>query len=80
MTLKWLFEKEVFVRVSEDQCTLICTTKCRFFSIARRFGVDSAGPLKRARAGRAQRTAASDTRLRGSSVLPEPEKRSLKLL
>ena len=75
MTLRMLFEKEIFVRVSEDQSTLICTTKWPFFSIARRFGVDRAGPVKRAKVGRAQRTAESDTRFRESSVLPEPEKR-----
>ena len=80
MTLKTLFETEVFVRVSEDQSTLICTTKWPFFSIARRFGVDKAGPVKRGRAGRAQRTAESETRFRESSVLPESEKRGLTLL
>ena len=80
MTLKALFEKEIFVRVSEDQSTLICTTKWPFFSIIKRFGVDRAGPVKRAQASRAQRTAESDTRFRESSVLPEPEKRGLTLL
>lgn len=65
MTLKTLFDKEVFVRVSEDQSTLICTTKWPFFSLARRFGVDKAE---------------SGTRFRESSVLPEPEKRGLTLL
>lgn len=46
MTLRTLFEKEIFVRVSEDQSTLICTSKWPFFSITRRFGFDKAGPVK----------------------------------
>ncbi len=81
MTLKALFEKEVFVRVSEDQSTLICTTKWPIFSIIRRFGVDRAEPVKRARASRAQQAAESDARFRDeSSLLSEPEKRGLTLL
>jgi hypothetical protein len=80
MTLKTLFEKEVFIRVSEDQSTLICTTKWRFFSLTRRFGVDRAGSGKRARAGRTPQAAESDARFREASVLSEPEKRGLTLL
>jgi len=51
MTFKTLFEKEVFVRVSEDQSTLICTTKWPLLSIIRRFGVEKAGPVNHSRAG-----------------------------
>ena len=80
MTLRTLFEKEILVRVSEDQSTLICTTKWPCFSITRRFGVDRAGPVTRATAGRVQRMAESDTRFRESSVLSEPKKRGLTLL
>lgn len=80
MTLRTLFEKEIFIRVSEDQSTLICATKWPFFSITRRFGVDRARPVKRARAGRTRQAAESDARFRQSSVLSEPEKRGLTLL
>ena len=80
MTLRTLFEREIFVRVSEDQSTLICTTKWPFLSITRRFGVEKAGLVKRARPVWTQESAESETRFRECSVLSEPEKRGLTLL
>ena len=43
MTLSTLFEKQVFVRLSEDRTAFICTTKWPLLSITRRVGVDEAG-------------------------------------
>ena len=43
MTLSTLFEKQVFVRLSEDHTAFICTTKWPLLSRTRRVGVDEAG-------------------------------------
>ena len=43
MTLSTLFEKQVFVRLSEDQTAFICTTKWPLLSRIRRVSVDEAG-------------------------------------
>ncbi len=43
MKLRTLFEKQVFVRLSEDQTGFICTTKWPLLSITRRVGVDESG-------------------------------------
>ena len=43
MTLRTLFEKQVFVRLSEDHTAFICTTKWPLLSKIRRVGVDEAG-------------------------------------
>lgn len=43
MTLRTFFEKEVFIRLTEDRIAFVCTTKWRFFSKIRRVGVDQAG-------------------------------------
>jgi hypothetical protein len=42
MKLRTLFEKQVLVRLSEDDSAFICTTKWPLFSITRRVGVDEA--------------------------------------
>ena len=80
MTLKTLFEKEILVRVSEDQSTLICTTKWPFFSITRRFGVGKAGLVIRVRPVCTQKSAESEARFRECRVLSEAGKRGLTLL
>ncbi len=43
MKLRTLFEKQVFVRLSEDQTGFFCTTKWPLLSITRRVGVDESG-------------------------------------
>jgi hypothetical protein len=43
MTLSTLFEKQVFVRLTEDHTAFICTTKWPFLSKIRRVSVDEAG-------------------------------------
>ena len=43
MTLRTLFEKQVFVRLSEDHTAFICTTKWPLLSKIRRVSVDRAG-------------------------------------
>jgi hypothetical protein len=43
MTLSTLFEKQVFVRLSEDHTAFICTTKWPLLSRTRRVGVHEAG-------------------------------------
>ena len=43
MTLRTLFEKQVFVRLTEDQTAFICTTKWPLLSRTRRIAVDGAG-------------------------------------
>jgi hypothetical protein len=43
MTLRSLFEKQVFVRLSEDHTAFICTTKWPLLSRTRRVGVDETG-------------------------------------
>jgi hypothetical protein len=42
MTLRW-FEKQVFVRLTEDRTAFICTTKWPLFSKIRRVSVDETG-------------------------------------
>jgi hypothetical protein len=44
MKLRILFEKKVFVRLSEDHSAFICTTKWPFLSRIRRISVGEAGP------------------------------------
>ena len=43
MTLRTLFEKQVFVRLSDDHTAFICTTKWPLLSKIRRVKVDQAG-------------------------------------
>jgi len=43
MTLRTLFEKQVFIRLADDHMGFICTTKWPFFSRTRRVSVDQAG-------------------------------------
>jgi len=43
MTLSTLFEKQVFVRLSEDHTAFICTTKWPLLSKIRRVSVDETG-------------------------------------
>lgn len=43
MTLRTLFEKQVFVRLSQDHTAFICTTKWPLLSRTRRVGIDQAG-------------------------------------
>jgi len=43
MTLRTLFEKQVFVRLTEDHTAFICTTKWPLLSKIRRVSVDGAG-------------------------------------
>jgi hypothetical protein len=43
MTLRTWFEKQVFVRLTEDRNAFICTTKWPLFSRTKRVGVDEAG-------------------------------------
>ena len=43
MTFRTWFEKQVFVRLTEDHTAFICTTKWPLFSRTRRVGVDGAG-------------------------------------
>jgi len=43
MTFRTWFEKQVFVRLSEDHTAFICTTKWRLFSIIGRVGVGETG-------------------------------------
>jgi len=43
MTLSTLFEKRVFVRLSEDHTAFICTTKWPLLSKIRRVSIDEAG-------------------------------------
>jgi len=49
MKLRTLFEKQVFVRLSEDHATFICTTKWQLLSIVRRIVVGQVGPAQRSR-------------------------------
>lgn len=44
MKLRIRFEKEVFVRLSEDHSAFICTTKWPWLSRATRIDVGEAGP------------------------------------
>jgi hypothetical protein len=44
MTLRTLFEKQVFIRLSDEQTAFVCTTKWPLLSIRRRVGVGDAGP------------------------------------
>ncbi|MGD1095105.1 MAG: hypothetical protein ABSB35_24325 [Bryobacteraceae bacterium] len=44
MTFRTWFEKQVFVRLTEDRAAFICTTKWRLFSIIGRVGVGETGP------------------------------------
>ena len=43
MTLRTWFEKQVFVRLTEDHTAFICTTKWPLFSRTRRVSVDETG-------------------------------------
>ena len=43
MTLRTLFEKQVFVRLTEDRTAFICTTKWPLLSKIRRVRVDEPG-------------------------------------
>ncbi len=43
MTLSTLFEKQVFVRLTEDHTAFICTTKWPLLSRTKRVGVQEAG-------------------------------------
>ena len=43
MTLRSLFEKQIFVRLTEDHAAFICTTKWPLLSRTRRVGLDKAG-------------------------------------
>ena len=43
MTLRTLFEKQIFVRLNEDHTAFICTTKWPLLSKIRRVRVDEAG-------------------------------------
>ena len=43
MTLRTLFEKQIFVRLNEDHTAFICTTKWPLLSKINRVSVDGAG-------------------------------------
>ena len=43
MTLRTLFEKQVFIRLTDDQTAFRCISKWPLFSIARRVGVSQSG-------------------------------------
>ena len=43
MKLRILFEKQVFVRLSQDHSALICTTQWPLLSRTRRIGIGEAG-------------------------------------
>jgi hypothetical protein len=43
MTLRTLFEKQIFVRLNEDHTAFICTTKWPLLSKIRRVSIDGAG-------------------------------------
>lgn len=43
ITLRTWFEKQVFIRLGDEQTTLVCTAKWRLLSIRRRVDVGDAG-------------------------------------
>jgi|GEM_PF-2582131 len=43
MTLSTLFEKQVFIRLTEDRTALICTARWPLFTSISRVSVDEAG-------------------------------------
>jgi len=49
MTVRSLFEKQVFLRLTEDGSAFICTTKWPVFSKTRRIGVDEPARAHRVR-------------------------------
>ncbi len=51
MTLRTLFEKQVFIRLDDAQTAVVCTTKWPLLSRIRRFGVGDRGCDVGARAG-----------------------------
>jgi hypothetical protein len=66
MKLRLLFEKQVFVRLSQDHSAFICTTKWPVLSRARRIGIGEAGlhfALRAAEQGSTHQTAEFEGRI-----------------